>query len=48
MIDIERKSIYRPSKKMLEYLDHLSRQIIILRWHFWHIRDVINFLTHVH
>jgi magnesium transporter len=19
-----------------------------LRWHFWHIRDVINFLTHVH
>jgi magnesium transporter len=46
--DIERKSIYRPSKKMLEYLDHLSRQIIILRWHFWHIRDVINFLTHVH
>jgi magnesium transporter len=46
--DIERKSIYRPSKKMLEYLDHLSRQIIILRWHFWHIRDVINFLTYVH
>jgi magnesium transporter len=26
---------------MLEYLDHLSR-------HFWHIPDVINFLTHVH
>jgi magnesium transporter len=26
----------------------LSRQIIILRWHFRHIRDVINFLTHVH
>ena len=26
----------------------MSRQIIILRWHFWHIRDVINFLTHVH
>jgi magnesium transporter len=46
--DIERKSIYRPSKKMLEYLDRLSKQIIILRWHFWHIRDVINFLTHVH
>lgn len=19
-----------------------------MRWHFWHIRDVINFLTHVH
>lgn len=26
----------------------MSRQIIILRWHFRHIRDVINFLTHVH
>jgi magnesium transporter len=26
----------------------LSRQIIILHWHFRHIRDVINFLTHVH
>ncbi len=26
----------------------MSRQIIILHWHFRHIRDVINFLTHVH
>jgi hypothetical protein len=32
---------------MLEYLDSLSRQIIILRRHFWHMRDIINFLTHV-
>jgi magnesium transporter len=46
--DIERKSVYRPTKKMLEYLDDISRQIIILRRHFWHIRDIINFLTHVH
>ncbi len=46
--EIERKSIYRPSKKMLEYLDDISRQIIIIRRHFWRIRDVINFLAHIH
>src|SRR5207244_13029351 len=45
--DIEQRSFYRPSRKMLEYLDNLSRQIIILRRHFWHIRDIINFLTHM-
>jgi magnesium transporter len=45
--DIEQRSIYRPSKKMLEYLDNMSRQIIILRRHFWHTRDIVNFLTHM-
>jgi magnesium transporter len=46
--DMERRSVHRrPSKQMLEHLDDLSRQIIILRRHFWHIRDVINFLIHV-
>jgi magnesium transporter len=46
--DMERRSSQRwPSKQMLEHLDELSRQIIILRRHFWHIRDVINFLIHV-
>ncbi|MDQ3888348.1 MAG: hypothetical protein M3251_03655, partial [Thermoproteota archaeon] len=35
-----------PSRRMLEYLDSLSRQVIILRRHFWHMRDIINFLTH--
>jgi magnesium transporter len=46
--DMEQRSVYkRPSKQMLEHLDDLSRQIIVLRRHFWHIRDVINFLIHV-
>jgi len=48
VVDMERRSVHRrPSKQMLEHLDDLSRQIIILRRHFWHIRDVINFLIHV-
>lgn len=42
----EQKALYRPSRKALEYLDSLSRQIIILRRHFWHMRDIINYLTH--
>ena len=35
-------SIHKPSKKMLDRLDVLSKQIIILRRHFWRIRNVIN------
>jgi magnesium transporter len=45
--NFEQKSLYKPSKLMLEYLDKLSRQIIILRRHFWHTRDIINYLTHM-
>lgn len=46
--DMEQRSVHkRPSKQMLENLDDLSRQMIVLRRHFWHIRDVINFLIHV-
>ncbi len=45
--DFEQRTLYKPSKSMLEYLDSLSRQVIILRRHFWHMRDVINFLTHI-
>jgi magnesium transporter len=44
--DFEQRTLYKPSRRMLEYLDSLSRQVIILRRHFWHMRDVINFLTH--
>jgi magnesium transporter len=48
VLDMEQRSVHRrPSKQMLERLDGLSRQIIVLRRHFWHIRDVINFLIHV-
>src|SRR5215208_7979021 len=45
--DFEQRTLYRPTKKMLEYLDTLSRQIIVLRRHFWHIRNNLNFLIHV-
>jgi magnesium transporter len=45
--DFEQRTLYRPTRKMLEYLDTLSRQIIILRRHFWHVRDNLNFLIHM-
>jgi len=45
--NFEQKSLYKPSRKMLDYLDTLSRQIIILRRHFWHTRDIINYLKHM-
>jgi magnesium transporter len=45
--EVEQRSLYRPSRKMLEYLDSFSRQMIILRRHFWHIRNIVNFLTHI-
>jgi magnesium transporter len=45
--DIERRSVYRPNRVMLENLDDFSIQIITLRRHFWHIRDVINSLIHI-
>lgn len=46
--DFEQKSLYRkPSKNMLNYLDVVAKQTIVLRRHFWHTRDVINFLTHI-
>ena len=44
--DFEQRTLYKPSRRMLEYLDSLSRQVIILRRHFWRMRDIINFLTH--
>jgi magnesium transporter len=44
---IERKSVYKPTRKMLEYLDDVSIQMIVLRRHFWHVRDVINSLIHI-
>ena len=45
--DFEQRTLYRPTRKMLEYLDTLSRQIIVLRRHFWHVRDILNFLIHM-
>jgi magnesium transporter len=40
---IERDAQYRPSKHVLGYLDTLSRQVIILRRHFWDARNIINY-----
>jgi magnesium transporter len=46
--DFEQKSLHkRTSKKMLDSLDTLTKQIIILRRQFWHARDIINFLAHM-
>lgn len=48
VVGMEQQSVHkRPSKQMLEHLDDLSRQIIVVRRHFWRIRDIINFLIHV-
>lgn len=45
--DFDQRILNNPSMKVLVYLDALSRQIIILRRHFWHMRDIINLLTHI-
>jgi magnesium transporter len=45
--DFDQRILNKPSMKVLVYLDALSRQIIILRRHFWHMRDIINLLTHI-
>ncbi|HEY6535336.1 MAG TPA: CorA family divalent cation transporter [Candidatus Nitrosocosmicus sp.] len=45
---IEQKSIYSDSsKKILNYLDVVTREIIIIRRHLWYTRDVVNFLIHM-
>ncbi|HKU82803.1 MAG TPA: magnesium transporter CorA family protein [Candidatus Nitrosocosmicus sp.] len=43
VFDIEKDAQYRPSKKVLTYLDTLSRQVIILRRYFWDARNIINY-----
>jgi magnesium transporter len=45
--DFGQKSLQkRATKKILEQLDILTRQIILLRRHFWQARNIMNFLTH--
>lgn len=45
--DFEQRSLYKkPSKVMLSYLEVVTRQIILLRRHFWYTRDILNLLTH--
>ncbi len=46
VLEFEKQSQYRPTKKTLQMLDALSKQAIILRRHFWHARNTISFLTY--
>ena len=45
-LELEKQSQYRPTKKTLHMLDFLSKQVIILRRHFWHARNTISFLSY--
>ena len=47
MTDLEEKALTDPAKETIDYLGILSRQLIVFRRHFWRIRDVVNFLTHI-
>ncbi len=47
MTDLEEKALSHPAKETIGHLARLSRQLIGFRRHFWRIRDVVNFLTHM-
>jgi magnesium transporter len=47
MTDLEEKALSHPAKETIGHLAILSRQLIGFRRHFWRIRDVVNFLTHM-
>jgi len=44
--EYQRRSFVRPSPEIFDSIDTLSRQTIILRRHFWRVRNIINFLVH--
>jgi magnesium transporter len=44
--EYQRRSFVRPSPEIFDSIDILSRQTIILRRHFWRVRNIINFLVH--
>ncbi len=44
--EYQRKSFARPSEVVFSDIDILSRQTVILRRHFWRVRNIINFLVH--
>jgi magnesium transporter len=46
VLEFEKQSQYRPTKKTLHMLDALSKQAIILRRHFWNARNTISFLSY--
>jgi magnesium transporter len=45
--DLEEKALSDPAKETIQYLATLSRQLIVFRRHFWRVRDVVNFLSHM-
>ncbi len=47
VVEVGRKAQHRPSKNVLKNLDLLSKQVIILRRHFWHVMHVINYHNHM-
>ena len=47
MTDLEEKTLSAPTKKTINHLDTLSRQLIVFRRHFWRVRDVVNFLKYI-
>ena len=44
ILDFEKEASRIPSKNTLKQLDLVSKQSIIVRRHFWHARDIINYL----
>jgi magnesium transporter len=44
--EYQRRSFIRPLPAIFESIDILSRQTILLRRQFWHVRTIINFLLH--
>ena len=44
--EYQRRSFARPLPAIFESIDTLSRQAIMLRRQFWHVRNIINFLMH--
>jgi magnesium transporter len=46
VLEFEKQSQYRPTKKTLHMLDLLSKQAILLRRHFWRARNTISFLSY--
>lgn len=45
--DLEEKALSDPSRETIQYLATLSKQLIVFRRHFWRVRDVVNFLSHM-
>lgn len=44
--EYQRRSFVRPLPAIFESIDTLSRQAILLRRQFWHVRNIINFHLH--